>query len=220
MTLSRRDRLHFLALPVEVRSLIIKELCRSAMCFLRMARAPKYAGVWLSLLKTCHALRRETFPVLARSMRFVVWNSKICMPCVHRSLLPGLWDHLREITYFKTAPALDQLEYLKRIESLEYVHWKLTKSRPWDCYATEDLRVPIDIDHQGWNVGLERWVVIVPEEMCLPGPGIDHRAWSGAYTYLDVPFKVQVHFHMHADVKHPITAQPGYLDLVSHRAYL
>ena len=216
----RRARLHLLALPAEVRSLIIKELCSSPMCSLLVDEPPDYSGVCWALLKTCRTLRRETFLILARSMQFELDTLAICMPCVHQSLLPGIWDHLREITYVEHPPALDHLEYLKRIKSLEYVHWKPTEFDPWGCIAEQDLSVPTDLDHQGWNVDLERWVATVPDDMCLPGPGINDPAWSGAYTYLDVPFKVQIHFHMHADVKHPITALPGYLDLVSHRAHV
>jgi hypothetical protein len=212
----RRARLHLLALPGEVRSLIIKELCSSAMCFLGMHGLLEYSGVCLSLLETCSTLRRETLFVLARSMQFELWNLRICMPCVHRSLLPGIWDHLREITYVETPPALDQLECLKQIKSLEYVHWKPIENEPWGCPPGEEMSVSTAIEHQAWNVDLGRWVATVPDRHWL-SPGLDDRSLSVSYMYLDVPFKVQVHFQMHAEVAHPISSRLGYLDLVSHR---
>ena len=156
-------------------------------------------------------------------MRFVLWNLKICMPCVHRSLLPGIWDHLRELTYIEPPPALDQLEYLKQIKSLEYVYWKPLEDypmgNPWGSCPDEDLYVPNNIDHQKWNVDLERWLAYAPDDRWF-GPGDGDQSFSDAYMYLDVPFKVQLHFHMQAEVAHPISSRLGYLDLVSHREYL
>ena len=210
----RRARLHLLALPAEVRSLIIKELCSSAVCLLEYNYAPAYSGVCLQLLRTCRVLRSETIFILGLSMRFELCSTPHCMPCIQRWLLPGIWDHLREITYTDEPPALSHLEDLKQVKSLEHVFWKPCGSGPLCWLLNEYLWVPTKFNHQRWNVDLHSWVTTVPEEHCYDR-GCGDRIPSTYYQCLDLPFKLQLHLHMHAEVEHPTSSKFGYLDLVS-----
>jgi hypothetical protein len=203
-------RHHLLALPAEVRTIIIKKLIISPECDVEEDKPPRYSGTCLSLLRVCRTLRREAIFILGRSLRLTISSAPLSH--VKESLPVGVWDHLREIT-FVNAPTLEELEELKQVKGLETVTWD-PLTQPLGIEPGEDIELPEGINPNKWTMDLEEFVLeLVLEHFDL---GDSDDSVFERYYDLELPFYLSMYLPLFPGVNHPLHVWlSGFIDLVS-----
>lgn len=202
-------RHHLLALPAEVRHLIIKKLISSPQCVIK-DEEPKYTGACLPILRTCRTLRREAIFILGGSIEIKMRQSTI--PRLRQSLPVGLWDHLQDITYLGDAPLLKHIEVFKHLKALRFLTWEPVEE-PFGLGFDETFDLPESMEQNKWTIELGFFLLsfIISHFYFLNGKLFD----EGVYEDLDLPFDFNLYLPVYAGVYHPDTGQPGLIDVVS-----
>jgi hypothetical protein len=143
-------RHHLLALPAELRHLIIKQLISSPQCVVK-DEEPKYAGACLPILRTCRTFRREAIFILGGSIEIKMTQSTISR--LRQSLPLALWDHLQNITYLGHAPLLKHIKVFKQLKSLRFLTWEPFEE-PFGLGFEETFDLPESIEQNKWTIEL------------------------------------------------------------------
>lgn len=220
----RGARHHILAIPAEVRSIILSMLfdC-SPLIKINGDRTCKntYFHVPLEIFWICRTLRAEAMPHfgMAPGSRLVIWLDTT-FGCLTRSVPPGLLDHLQRITIVD-APTTESLDTLAQLPRLHTVIWKA-------CVTTcDELELPHSIDQNGRTKALDEFLMTLLEldyerifrsnALCkISGEKKRLRdLLQERYINLRTNLRLVLRLEIFLDVVHPKAGFGGWLGLVS-----
>lgn len=176
-------RQHLLALPAEVRALILHFIFIKP-TYYASPRFQDYGDVHFAILWTCQLLRREAMIIFASRIEVTLLD--LCPEDARGPFPVDFLRHLRSITLM-IMPDERTLRSLKSFKALQILH--LTQA-----YSDPELDLPEQIGHRTNSCELDDFVLTLPE--LLDEQIVEYLVHKGCYEELDLPF--DVHHHVHA----------------------